>query len=87
MKKMSDKEDMDVYVYCFVTVTYCSFCAYATRSCVLLYCCSFFASHTLHRVVPLQSSGCANDNVTRLQIRNGDSDCAVGQWMMITIHI
>jgi len=81
-KRKSDKEDIDVYVYCFVTIMHCSFCAYAARSCVLFYCCSFFASYTLYRVAPLQSSGCA-----KLQIRNADSDRAVGQRVIITIHI
>lgn len=41
---------------------------------------------TLYRVAPLQSSGCANV-VMRLQFRNGNSDHAVGQWVIITIRI
>jgi hypothetical protein len=85
MKKKSDKEDR----MCMFIVLLLSRIVLPVQMplCPLLYCCSFFASHTLYRVAFLQSSGCANINVKRLQIRNGDSDCAVGQWMMITIHI
>lgn len=63
-----------------------SFCAYATRSCVLLYCYSFFQLVLCTGSHPCNRSGCASV-VMRLQFKNGNSGRVVGQWVIITIRI
>jgi hypothetical protein len=84
MKKKSDKEDIDVYVYLFLVLS--RIVLFVHMPLVPVFC--FIVAHpslVLYRVASLQSSGCAN--VMCLQIRNGDSDHAVGQWVIITVHI
>lgn len=52
------------------------FCIIVAHSSLVILC---IGSHPCNRV--------AVSNVMRLQIPNGDSDRAVGQWVIITIHI